>query len=755
MSRAARRLLVCLVLAPSFACYTPEDQIIQDPDAPVVEGFISSFSEVTRGDSVRLEWTVRNATEVKISAEPGEEFVSTDDADGAIDAPAIFQPTTYTLTAIGKDNMTAVRQVSVGVKIPVVTVESFVATPNRVVFDTATRLAWATTGAKKVEIFQGTTLLHTADAVSLESGMFDTEPLSETTTFLLVATTEDIVERKEVTVEAKAAPVITNFYATPGLFIGATTDILIEWTALNVEGLELRANGVAVPDFLPTNLGAGMHMMRISGTTALELVATGVGPEIAAASQVAKANPMPVTAPGGTLQITAPAREPVYLAFTITQPGQSISALLTEATLGCTARSSLMLFDETGKAYAGSHSMYIPDGMGMGSGSGSGSGSGNGNGNGQGNMPPPECAELRYPGIAGNVDLAPGTYYLELYQEHNMPKQLEVTINFHNPICGNGALETKANETCDDGNLNPGDGCDALCVAEVLATDLGPGGPFAHTGSLDPATKRDRYLISLSAPAYLDAQTFTPVVGQCNADTVLELYKGETMIAVNDDPAAGISCAHIQTKGAADRLEAGNYVLLVRAFGNTAIPQYALNVQLLPMACGNGIAEAGETCDDGNLAAGDGCNATCQFEGSIVTEREPNNRIDFTANRVQSTPGNQLFAGATDFSGDLDTYAIEITGATGRIFARTHTATADELACEGIDTRLELVDASGKTVATNDDDSGNQSLCSYLSPTTDLALASLTTGKYFLRVGGYDEERTIPRYFLTVRVENQ
>jgi cysteine-rich repeat protein len=30
--------------------------------------------------------------------------------------------------------------------------------------------------------------------------------------------------------------------------------------------------------------------------------------------------------------------------------------------------------------------------------------------------------------------------------------------------------------------------------------------------------------------------------------------------------------------------------------------------------CGNEILEIGETCDDGNLAAGDGCSSTCQLE---------------------------------------------------------------------------------------------------------------------------------------------
>jgi len=34
----------------------------------------------------------------------------------------------------------------------------------------------------------------------------------------------------------------------------------------------------------------------------------------------------------------------------------------------------------------------------------------------------------------------------------------------------------------------------------------------------------------------------------------------------------------------------------------------------LPGGCGNGVLDAGETCDDGNLASGDGCNAQCQIE---------------------------------------------------------------------------------------------------------------------------------------------
>jgi len=34
----------------------------------------------------------------------------------------------------------------------------------------------------------------------------------------------------------------------------------------------------------------------------------------------------------------------------------------------------------------------------------------------------------------------------------------------------------------------------------------------------------------------------------------------------------------------------------------------------LPIQCGNGFVQAGETCDDGNIVSGDGCSSTCQNE---------------------------------------------------------------------------------------------------------------------------------------------
>lgn len=42
-----------------------------------------------------------------------------------------------------------------------------------------------------------------------------------------------------------------------------------------------------------------------------------------------------------------------------------------------------------------------------------------------------------------------------------------------------------------------------------------------------------------------------------------------------------------------------------------------------PPSCGNGAVEAGEQCDDGNMANGDGCSRTCQIEGCYTCAGQP------------------------------------------------------------------------------------------------------------------------------------
>lgn len=39
--------------------------------------------------------------------------------------------------------------------------------------------------------------------------------------------------------------------------------------------------------------------------------------------------------------------------------------------------------------------------------------------------------------------------------------------------------------------------------------------------------------------------------------------------------------------------------------------------------CGNGFKEASEECDDNNTSAGDGCDATCNYEIRYICNAQP------------------------------------------------------------------------------------------------------------------------------------
>ncbi len=51
-------------------------------------------------------------------------------------------------------------------------------------------------------------------------------------------------------------------------------------------------------------------------------------------------------------------------------------------------------------------------------------------------------------------------------------------------------------------------------------------------------------------------------------------------------------------------------------------------------ACGNGIVEAGETCDDGSIVPGDGCSSSCQVESGWTCQGQPS-----TCSQVVIPPG--------------------------------------------------------------------------------------------------------------------
>ncbi|AKT39081.1 uncharacterized protein CMC5_032280 [Chondromyces crocatus] len=281
------------------------------------------------------------------------------------------------------------------------------------------------------------------------------------------------------------------------------------------------------------------------------------------------------------------------------------------------------------------------------------------------------CSKITPATVAAARRLAPGTYFVRVedYQNNDVIPMYNMRISFTS-LCGNGVLESyescddgnlidgdgcqadctitpscgngliEANEACDDGNHASGDGCDAACAIEAgyacagapsLCSPLevepnnacdavdGPFYPDPHAiivGAISPIGDQDYFSFVVPATASVDIQTFSGnAPGACaSIDTVLQLRGQDCTTVLSDMDQGGIgNCSRINAASipAARRLAPGTYFIRVSDFGdNSLISAYNVRISFTSL-CGNGVLEPFEACDDGNLIDGDGCQSDC------------------------------------------------------------------------------------------------------------------------------------------------
>ncbi|WP_257450947.1 DUF4215 domain-containing protein [Archangium lipolyticum] len=136
--------------------------------------------------------------------------------------------------------------------------------------------------------------------------------------------------------------------------------------------------------------------------------------------------------------------------------------------------------------------------------------------------------------------------------------------------CGDGVVQ--AGETCDDGNIEDGDGCSKTCKSDESC-----GNGVIDLTSEGGVTRRE---------ACDDGNTING--DGCSADCLSSEFCGNTIV----DKVAGEVC------------DDGN-----RANGDGCDADCLSNEQ-----CGNKVVDTaiGEVCDDGNNTTGDGCSADCR-----------------------------------------------------------------------------------------------------------------------------------------------
>ena len=139
-----------------------------------------------------------------------------------------------------------------------------------------------------------------------------------------------------------------------------------------------------------------------------------------------------------------------------------------------------------------------------------------------------------------------------------------------NPVCGNNVIEV--GEACDDGNTVSGDGCSQFCFVEK---------DFSCSGQFGQSSKCQK---SNTTPTQVCGNGVLEAGEQCD--------NGNQAGCNNCVIQSGYECAN--TQGAP----------------SVCTPKVVIG------NCGNGLFEpnAGEVCEDGNTANGDGCSSFCQVE---------------------------------------------------------------------------------------------------------------------------------------------
>jgi cysteine-rich repeat protein len=254
-------------------------------------------------------------------------------------------------------------------------------------------------------------------------------------------------------------------------------------------------------------------------------------------------------------------------------------------------------------------------------------------------------------------------------------------------FCGDGVID--GIEACDDGNVNDDDGCNNDCTlsagcvlypapglpvpipvigatfSNVTVTQTGNVREVEVVGLAGTHTWVSDLQVTLTGPSMLgvvlmdfvcddmddfflsfddDATggvTCPPTDGMHHLPTI-DVFTNPILSALDGQPAAGTWTLGINDLAAPDGgvLNAWSLLVCTAECGNgvpeageecddgNLVDDDACDSNCTVTACGNGIQTTGELCDDGNTDPGDGCRANCTVEACGDGIEDPQERCD-------------------------------------------------------------------------------------------------------------------------------
>jgi cysteine-rich repeat protein len=242
--------------------------------------------------------------------------------------------------------------------------------------------------------------------------------------------------------------------------------------------------------------------------------------------------------------------------------------------------------------------------------------------------------------------------------------------------CGNGLIETFAGEVCDDNDSAAGDGCSSNCqsnetcgngVVDTIRGETCDDGGTSYVATLDGAQETPPVVTAASGSATLtlngdDTLTYD-VTTTGLTGTMAHIHAGAAgvpgpiLITLAGGPTSWAGTTAPLTAEQLAQLKGGTLYINVHtaaniageirgqiAFAATASGDGCTANCRSNETCGNGVIDEhiGEACDDGNVLAGDGCDATCQFESCSFTSGPALGTRTFSLNPATSGLANSI-----------------------------------------------------------------------------------------------------------------
>jgi cysteine-rich repeat protein len=215
--------------------------------------------------------------------------------------------------------------------------------------------------------------------------------------------------------------------------------------------------------------------------------------------------------------------------------------------------------------------------------------------------------------------------------------------------CGDGVVDP--DEDCDDGNTTAGDGCEANCLwscrTDAECSDLRtcdgietcdptehrclsgtppPDGTECNRDT-NPATREiclgGSCNLSICGDGFLDAVRLeecddgNAVAGDGCEATTCTFSCGADADCGDEEACNGVETCDPASHACAPGAEVAGGTLCTMPGGEAGGCRSGSCVR---RACGNGLLDPGEECDDGNLVVGDGCEASCLFSCHAGTD---------------------------------------------------------------------------------------------------------------------------------------